>query len=409
MSFSLPITNDREERELFFSDTTLREGEQMPGVALGLEDKVEIARALTAAGVRSIEAGFPACAASEIRAMQAIVREVHGPVMMALCRTLPRDIDAANEALAGAPPYRRSASLFLGTSPSHRDYKFHMTKSQVIDTIVRGIEYARQSFRLVAFSAEDASRTERDFLCEVYRHAIDAGATVIGFPDTLGVLTPGKTKSFIRHLQNNIPNLGRVMIAVHFHNDLGLATANTLAAVEEGVQVVQCTVNGLGERAGNAPLEEVALAIILNHEEYRCRISIDATRLTSLCRLVAERTGIPISPHKPVVGSNIFATEAGIHQDGILKHPDTYLPFPPRTVGADQIRLVLGKHSGRAGLAARLEEMGYKLSPEEINRVSEQFKEAGKLEWADERKLLNAAVAKVRAEAANESVPGKDR
>ncbi len=394
-------------RELFFSDTTLREGEQMPGAFLGLDDKVEIARALAAAGVRSIEAGFPACAAGEIRAVQAIVREVRGPIIMALCRTLPRDIDAANEALEGATPYRRSASLFLGTSPFHRDYKLHMTRTEVIDTLVRSVEYARRSFRLVAFSAEDASRTEPDFLCEVYRHAIDAGATAIGFPDTLGVLTPGRTRSIIRHLQDNTPNLGKVMVAVHFHNDLGLATANTLAAVQEGVQVVQCTVNGLGERAGNAPLEEVALALLLNREEYACRISIDAAKLTSLCRLVAERTGIPISPHKPVVGSNIFATEAGIHQDGILKHPDTYLPFRPQMVGADRVRLVLGKHSGRAGLAARLEELGFKLSPEEINRVFEQIKEAGKLEWADERKLLNAAVARVRAEAAPGPVPGK--
>ncbi len=395
-------------REVFFSDTTLREGEQMPGVSLRPDAKVEIARALAEAGVRSIEAGFPACAPSEIRAAQAIVREVSGPVIMALCRTLPSDIDAAREALEGAGPYRRAVSLFVGTSPFHRDYKLRKTKKQVIEMVLRSVEYARRSFHRVAFSPEDASRTELDFLCEVYQRAIEAGATVLGFPDTLGVLTPGKVKSIIRHLQDHVPSLGKVMMAVHFHNDLGLATANTLAAVEAGVQVVQCTVNGLGERAGNAPLEEVALALLLNRDEYRCRISIDASKLTSLCRLVAERTGIPLAPHKPVVGANIFVTEAGIHQDGILKHPDTYLPFRPHTVGADGIRLVLGKHSGRAALAVRLEEMGHYLSPDEINRVFELVKGADKLEWADEKNLLNAAVAKVRSDAASEQALRKE-
>ncbi|MFW6125101.1 MAG: homocitrate synthase/isopropylmalate synthase family protein, partial [Pirellulales bacterium] len=242
------------------------------------------------------------------------------------------------------------------------------------------------------FSPEDASRTELPFLAEVYREAIDAGATTIGYPDTVGVLTPEQVRYVVRYLQDHVPKFETCLFAVHFHNDLGLATANTLAAVAEGANIVQCTVGGIGERAGNASLEEVAMALALHQHQYRRPVRIDTTKLTALSRLVAERTGVRLAPHKAVVGENIFATEAGIHQDGLLRHEDTYLPFKPQQVGAEGVRLVLGRHSGRRALAARLAQMGYRLSDEQVDRVYQRIKAMGKTQWSDERATLSDAV-----------------
>ena len=248
------------------------------------------------------------------------------------------------------------------------------TESEILQIVADTVAYASERFAIVAFSPEDASRTEPAYLCQVYREAIDAGATTIGFPDTVGLLTPVKAREFICYILDNVPNIGKVLLAVHFHNDLGLAVANTLACIEEGAHVVQCTVNGIGERAGNAALEEVAIALALHEDQYGRTAKIDTSKLQPLCRLVSELTGIPLSPNKPVGGANIFATEAGIHQDGLLKNPDTYLPYRPERVGADGIKLVLGRHSGRRAVAHRLHQLGIKPADAQIIAILEAIK-----------------------------------
>ena len=347
---------------VLFSDTTLRDGEQMPGATLEPDEKVRIAIALEAVGVHSLDAGFPASSAADVIAIKKMTAVIRKPVLTALCRTVNSDIDAAREALADNPMHKKGVSLFCGTSPLHRQHKLQKNKPEVLKIITDSITYATDSFRIIAFSPEDASRTELDFLCQCYTEAIDAGATTIGFPDTVGILTPEKTADFIKAIQDRVPNLDRALLAVHFHNDLGLAVANTLAAIQQGANVVQCTVNGIGERAGNASLEEVVMALLVNQDQYQRKFRIDTTKLFPLCQLVEELTGISLPRMKPIGGKNIFATEAGIHQDGLLKHRDTYLPFYPETVGADGIQFVLGRHSGRKAVAHRLESL--RISPE---------------------------------------------
>ena len=368
------VSHHRRSGVLLFSDTTLRDGEQMPGATLEPHEKVRIARALEEFGVHSIDAGFPASSRADIEAIQQMAGAVKRPVLTALCRTLPADIDAAQQALDPVPFRKRGVSLFCGTSPLHREHKLGKSRAEVLKLITEAVSYAAERFIIVAFSPEDASRTEIDYLCQVYREAIDAGATTVGFPDTVGLLTPEKAREMIRRIQDGVPNIEKVLLAVHFHNDLGLAVANTLACIQEGVNVVQCTVNGIGERAGNAALEEVAMAVTLHQDQYRRPAHIDTTKLAPLCRLVSELTGIALPPNKPVAGANIFATEAGIHQDGLLKNPDTYLPYRPEQVGAEGIRLVLGRHSGRRAVAHRLNQLGIEATDEQVARVLESIK-----------------------------------
>jgi len=277
--------------------------------------KLQIAKALESAGVHSLDAGFPASSQADIDAIQSMVGVIKKPVLTALCRTLPDDVDAAAEALSGNPPHKRGVSLFCGTSPLHRQFKLEKSQTEVLKLIVDSIQYAAEKFDIVAFSPEDASRTELDFLCEVYREAIAAGATTIGFPDTVGILTPYKAQEFICRIQDQVPGIENVLLAVHFHNDLGLAVANTLACIDAGANVVQCTVNGIGERAGNAALEEVAMALHLHQDEFERPHQLDVSQLAPLCQLVSELTGIALSPMKPVSGSNIFATGSG-HSSG---------------------------------------------------------------------------------------------
>lgn len=384
---------ERKLRTVHLSDTTLRDGEQMPGAALHPDAKLEIAMLLGEAGVSSIDAGFPACGPDEIEAIRRIVQANPGPGISALCRTLRKDIDLAWESLAEAPREKRSASLFIGTSPLHRECKLRRTADEIRGIIRDSVEYARRRFDVVCFSAEDASRTEPELLCGFYREAVDAGASVLGFPDTVGILTPELVKEQLKRIFEGVPNIGCAAIAAHFHNDLGLATANTLTALRMGVPAAQCTVNGLGERAGNTSLEEVVMAIALHGPAMGLRTTVDTSKLWMLSRRVAELTGIPIAANKPVVGGNIFETEAGIHQDGLLKHPDTYLPFRPEVVGAPGIRLALGKHSGRAAFSEKLESMGWRLTPRELDRVVDYAKAAPKEAWRDEESLLVTAVA----------------
>jgi 2-isopropylmalate synthase len=360
---------------LLLSDTTLRDGEQMPGIRLGPEQKVTIARALAAVGIHSIDAGFPAAAVEEVEAIRRIVREVKGPLITALCRTLPSDIDRAAEALEEGMIHKKGVTLFLGVSPQHRRYKHGMTKAEIVRTAVEAVTYARRSFRIVSFGAEDASRAEPEFLHEVYREVISAGATTIGFADTVGILTPEKAARGIKGIQDKVANLDDALLAVHFHNDLGLGTANALACVAQGVNIVQGTINGIGERAGNTALEEVAMVLHLHRDQYAVRCGVDPHHLHDLSRLVARLTGFAPPPNKAVVGDYLFLTGSGIHQDGLLKDPSTYVPFLPEEIGAAPVRFVLGKHSGRHAIRHCLDGRGRVLSDEYVRRVQEHLKD----------------------------------
>ncbi len=367
----------------------------MPGVRFSVDDKVAIAAALAEAGVDVIEAGFPAVSDREIEAVRRIGAEVAGPRIMALCRAVSGDIEAAWQALAEVEPDRRGIGVFLATSPLHRRYKLGKSKDACLAMIASAVTEARRRFTKVTFSCEDGSRTEPSFLVKAYTVAMDAGATGIGFPDTLGVLTPETVTRRVRTLAGLAHPRG-VKLRVHFHDDLGLATANTLAAVRAGADIVHLTVGGIGERAGNAALEETVMALTLHRKQYRRAIRLDPARLTALCGLVSRLSGVALPPNKAVVGGNVFATSAGVHQDGLLKHPDTYLPFRPETVGAEGIRLPLSPLSGRAALALRLGEIGIRLTGEELSRASRIVKNADTAAWADEEALLRRAAALAR-------------
>jgi 2-isopropylmalate synthase len=381
------ISHHKRSAVVLFSDTTLRDGEQMPGATLEPHEKLRIARALQETGIHSLDAGFPASSDADFDAIRLMIGVITKPVLTALCRTVQSDIEIAERALEGNPLHKKGVSLFCGTSPLHRQHKLNRSRSEVLRIITDSVGYAASKFRIVAFSPEDASRTEVDYLCQCYREAIDAGATTVGFPDTVGLLTPEKARDFIKAIQDNVPNLDRALLAVHFHNDLGLAVANTLACIQEGANVVQCTVNGIGERAGNASLEEVVMALTLHADQYERTCKIDTTKLAPLCRLVAELTGISISRMKPIGGANIFATEAGIHQDGLLKNPDTYLPFRPEKVGGGDLQLVLGRHSGRKAVAHRLAELAIAADDGEVAAIMDLIKQQPKGQVIDEPTL----------------------
>ncbi len=385
------ISHHKRSGGILFSDTTLRDGEQMPGATLEPFEKLQIAKALEAAGIHSLDAGFPASSEADVEAIRLMVGTIRKPVLTALCRTLSSDIDAADRALDGNPEHKRGVSLFCGTSPLHREHKLGRDKTQVLKIITDAVAYAADRFKIISFAAEDASRTEIEYLCKCYTEAIDCGATTIGFPDTVGVLTPEKAADFVKAIQDKVHNLDRALLAVHFHNDLGMAVANTLPCVKEGANVVQCTINGIGERAGNASLEEVAMALALHPDQYQRTFRLDTTKLAPLCQLVAELTGVMIPRMKPVGGTNVFATEAGIHQDGLLKHPDTYLPFRPEKVGSDGIQLVLGRHSGRRAVAHRLEAIGLKYNDDQVMQVVEVIKQQPKGTVVDDTLLRQLA------------------
>ncbi len=368
------IWRHRRKGMLFLSDTTLRDGEQMAGVRLNPDQKLTIAKALSDAGIHSIDAGFPAAAPEEIEAIRRIAAAVKGPVVNAHCRTLKADIDAAAEALGDLNMFKRGVTLFIGISPLHRERKHRKSKAEIISMAVDAIQYAKTLFRIVTFGPEDASRTEPEYLHETYREAIAAGATTVGFADTVGFLTPGKSADMIKGIQDNVSNLDDALLAVHFHNDLGLATANALACVAEGVNIVQGTVNGVGERAGNTSLEEIVMALNLHHDEFGVTCSFQPEKIYALSRLVAQLTGFTPQVNKPVVGENLFVTESGVHQDGLLKDPASYLPFLPAQIGAPGIRLVLGKHSGRRAVAHLMEKAGKELSDTQIGQVLDYLK-----------------------------------
>jgi 2-isopropylmalate synthase len=303
-----------------------------------------------------------------------VVRGVKGPVMSVLARTLKSDVDLAIAALGDVSPFKRCVSLFIGTSPVHRRDKHGMSKAQVIKTAVDAILYAEKFFEIITFGPEDASRTEPDFLHEIYREAIQAGAINIAFTDTVGILTPGQAADAITAIQDRVPNVDDAMLSVHFHNDLGLATANALAAVQAGANIVQGTINGIGERAGNMPIEELVLAITLHRDEFGKDVTFDPQALAGLSALVAQLTGVQPASNKAVVGRNIFRTESGLHQDGLLKNPETYLPFQPDLIGAGPVELLLGRHSGRSAVRHHLHAAGMEITEEHVRLVLDYLK-----------------------------------
>lgn len=359
-------------RRIVIFDTTLRDGEQSPGASMNLAEKMEVAQALVALGVDVIEAGFPIASPGDFEAVRNIAENVRGSIICGLARCRDADIDRAWEALRAAEQAR--IHVFLATSAIHREHKLKMDKDEIVRQAVAGVRRAVGYCSNVEFSPEDAARTEPDFLCRVVEEAIAAGATTVNIPDTVGYATPAHMGNVIRTLVSRVPNIDKAVISVHCHNDLGMAVANSLAAVEAGAGQVECTINGLGERAGNCSLEEIVMALRTRNDFYHAHTNVVTRRLVPTSRLVASITGIHVQRNKAIVGQNAFAHEAGIHQDGMLKERTTYEIMRPEDVGFATTELVLGKHSGRAALAARIKALGYSLSAEQIHTVFEAFK-----------------------------------
>ena len=377
-------------------DTTLRDGEQSPGASLTSPEKVEIARSLARLGVDIIEAGFPAASPDDLEAVRRIAIEVGNPlpgesgltpkvpIICGLARASKSDIDSAWEAVRNAAHPR--IHTFLATSPIHMRYKLRMDPEEVVERVRETVAYARSFCDDVEFSPEDAGRSEPEFLYLVIGEAIKAGATTINIPDTVGYTTPEEYGGLIAGIIKNIPGIDDVVVSVHCHDDLGLATANTLAGIRAGARQAEVTINGIGERAGNTSLEEVAMTLVTRRAIFGLETGIDSTQISRVSRMVSNYTGIPVQPNKAIVGANAFSHEAGIHQDGILKNQMTYEIMRPETVGLSRSNLVLGKHSGRHALKVHLEEMGYDVSAEELDRTFERFKEL-----ADKKKNVTDA------------------
>ncbi len=353
-------------------DTTLRDGEQSPGASLNTAEKVEIARQLELLGVDIIEAGFPITSPDDFEAVRTIAGIVRNSTVAGLARCVEKDILRAGEAVKGAA--RPRIHVFCATSAIHREYKLKRAEEEIIKLSVEGVKLAKTFVDDVEFSPEDASRTELPFLTDVVTAAIEAGATTVNIPDTVGYSTPDHFTSIIRHLRANVPNIDKAVISVHCHNDLGLAVANSLAAVLAGARQVECTINGLGERAGNASLEEIVMAIKTRQDVFACQTRINTRRLYPISRLVSSLTGIHVQRNKAIVGENAFAHEAGIHQHGMLAHRSTYEIMNPEDVGITGTKLVLGKHSGRHALRDRLEQLGHELDESQLDKVFDEFK-----------------------------------
>jgi 2-isopropylmalate synthase len=387
-----------EHDRLIIFDTTLRDGEQSPGASMNLAEKLEVAQALKDLGVDVIEAGFPIASPGDFEAVQAVARQVEGPIICGLARCNPEDIDRAWEALREAP--RSRIHVFLATSAIHREFKLHMAKEEILRRAVEGVRRAKGYCDDIEFSPEDASRTELDFLAEVVERAVEAGASTVNIPDTVGYAVPAQYAAAIRHLKQTVRGIDKVVISVHCHNDLGLAVANSLAALHEGARQVECTINGLGERAGNCALEEIVMAVRTRGDFYSLRMNINTGRISPTSRLVAHVTGILVQRNKAIVGQNAFAHEAGIHQDGMLKERTTYEIMRPEDVGLTGTDLVLGKHSGRHALRERVKELGYHLDEIQLQQVFESFKAL-----ADRKKCVYDADIEALAEAQIHSGP----
>lgn len=384
--------------KLIIFDTTLRDGEQSPGASMTRDEKVRIARALERLKVDIIEAGFPAASEGDFAAVQAVAETVKNSTVCGLSRALDRDIDRAGEALKGAE--RSRIHTFIATSPIHMQMKLKMEPEQVIEYAVRAVKRARQYTDDVEFSAEDAGRSDEDFLCRILEAVIDAGASTLNIPDTVGYSIPSEFGATIASLMQRIPNADKAIFSVHCHNDLGMAVANSLSAVMNGARQVECTINGLGERAGNASLEEVVMAIKTRHDAFNCETGLDTREILTCSKLVSSITGFPVQPNKAIVGANAFAHESGIHQDGVLKNRETYEIMRAEDVGWAANRMVLGKHSGRNAFKSRMTELGFEFHTEsELNDAFYRFKQLAdkKHEIFDED--LQALITEVSADA----------
>lgn len=371
------------DKKIYIFDTTLRDGEQTPGVSLNLQEKLEIAKQLEKLGVDVIEAGFPLASKGDFEAVKAIAKNVKGPVIVGLARTSKKDIDRAWEALKYAEKPR--IHTFIATSDLHMEHKLKMEPDEVLNTAVEMVKYAKSLCPSVEFSPEDGTRTRPEFLYKVLEAVIDAGADILNIPDTVGYSTPNEYGAFIKGIKENVPNIEKAIISVHCHNDLGLAVANSLAAIENGATQVECAVNGLGERAGNAALEEIVMAIKTRSDNFNCYTDIVTEQISKTSNLVSHMTGVEIQHNKAIVGANAFAHESGIHQHGVLNCRETYEIMTPESVGLKKNSIVLGKHSGRHAFEERLKELGYaNLSIDKINEAFIKFKDL-----ADKKKSVS--------------------
>ena len=364
-------------------DTTLRDGEQSPGFSMNTSEKLRMAKQLAALHVDVIEAGFPISSRGDLEAVEMVAKEVRDVPIAALARAKKEDVDAALEALKPAAAPR--LHVFLATSDLHLRVKLNMTREKALEAIGAMIRYGRQHVETVEFSAEDAGRTDIDFLCQVCRAAVDAGATALNLPDTVGYAVPEEYGAMFRQVREHLGDPDRVTLSAHCHDDLGLAVANSLAAVRAGVRQIECTINGIGERAGNASLEEVVVALAVRKESFGVTTGVRLDQLFPASRLLTEITGAPVAPNKAVVGANAFAHEAGIHQDGIIKNPLTYEIISPQTVGVPSRSLVVGKHSGRHALRTALKDLGYEANDAELAEIYRRV-----TTLADESKQIRA-------------------
>ncbi len=382
-------------------DTTLRDGEQSPGATMAIEEKIQVAEQLVRLNVDIIEAGFPAASPGDLAAVKEIARHTRGSdvAIAGLARASTDDIDAVWEAVREAE--RPVIHVFIATSDIHLRHKFNINREEALDRVRRSVTYARNLCPTVEFSAEDATRTEWDYLCRVFAIAIQCGATTINIPDTVGYTMPQEYEALFRHLQEHVPGMDEAVMSAHCHDDLGMATANTLAAIKAGARQVEVTINGLGERAGNTALEEVVMALRTRPDYYQAETRINAQEFLPASQLVSHLTGIPVQPNKAIVGANAFAHEAGIHQDGMLKNRMTYEIMTPQSVGWADTKLVLGKHSGRHGLDARLRQLGYRLNAEELKVAYRRF-----VAVADQKKHVSDADLVFIAESGMETPAG---
>lgn len=370
------------ETQISIFDTTLRDGEQSPGYSMTKEEKIRMAHQLERLNVDVIEAGFPIASEGDFETVSEIGKVIRGCTITALARTAREDIERAAAALVHAE--RSRIHTFIATSDIHLEYKLKKSRSEVLDAAVQAVEFARENCDEVEFSAEDASRSDPAFLYEIFEEVIKAGATIINVPDTVGYALPWEYGELIAGIRKNVPSIERAVISTHCHNDLGLAVANSLAAIRNGARQVECTINGIGERAGNASLEEIVMILATRQSEFREYTQIRTEEIYAASRLLAEITGNDVQLNKAIVGENAFAHEAGIHQHGVLNNPLTYEIMTPESVGVPSNRIVLGKHSGRFALSKKLESLGYRLGREELNEVYHRF-----TGLADEKKRVD--------------------
>lgn len=369
-------------KKIYIFDTTLRDGEQTPGVSLNAKEKLEIAKNLEALGVDIIEAGFPVTSKGDFEGVKLIAQNIKNSTVNALARANEKDINTAYEAIKEAK--RKRIHTFLATSDIHMKYKLKMTREEVLEKIREMVSYAKTLVDEVEFSPEDGSRTEKEFLYKVLETAIEAGATVLNIPDTVGYSTPNEFGKLIKDIKENVNGIENVILSVHWHNDLGLAVANSLAAIENGAEQIECAVNGLGERAGNAALEEIIMALKTRNDIYKINLDVNTEKIYRLSSLVSHFTGVKVQPNKAIVGANAFAHESGIHQHGVLTNRETYEIMTPESVGFKTNNMVLGKHSGRHAFENRVKELGYDILKEDIQEAFIKFKEL-----ADKKKEIS--------------------